>query len=57
MKDNKTRFNIYRKRITKDKEINSNKEESNTLNDLFFIEKESKKNLRNNETDEKDVSK
>ena len=56
-RDSKTRFNTYREGITGDREIRSNEEESSTSDDSFFIEKESKEDLRDNETDENDIFK
>ena len=56
-KGNETRFNTYRERIIGDEEIDSNEEESSTLNDSFSVEKESKRDSEDNETDEKDVTK
>ena len=56
-KDNEYRFYIYRKKIIKDEENDFNEKESNILNESFLSKKELKKNLRDNETDEKDVFK
>ena len=56
-KDNELRFNTYRERTIKNEENDSNKEESNTLNDFSLLEKESRKDLGDNEIDEEDVSK
>ena len=56
-KDNKQRFNTYRKEITRNEEDDFNEEESSISNESSLSKEESRENLRDNETDEKDVSK
>ena len=57
MRGNEQRFNTYREGIIGDEENDFSKEESSILNESSLLKEESRKNLGDNETDEKDVFK
>ena len=56
-KDSEQRFNTYREGTIEDEEDDSNEEKSNILSESFSSKEGSRKDLGDNETDKKDVSK
>ena len=50
-------FNTYQEETIRERDTDYSKEEFNILNELSLLKKESRQNLGNNETDEKDVFK